>query len=141
MSGAKIESGAAAKEFMLAGNARVTLVSEATGTRFTYQIREGKEETAPHFVSLLNGACNESDYAFLGSIFGKTTYRHGRRSRISPKAGSARAFDWAWKYLAKGELPPSCEVWHEGRCAKCNRTLTTPESIARGIGPECAKTL
>ena len=31
------------------------------------------------------------------------------------------------------------EVWHEGRCGRCNRALTVPESIASGIGPECAK--
>jgi hypothetical protein len=24
------------------------------------------------------------------------------------------------------------------RCLRCNRTLTTPESLERGIGPECA---
>ena len=26
-----------------------------------------------------------------------------------------------------------------GRCPKCNKTLTDPESISRGIGPKCAK--
>jgi hypothetical protein len=27
----------------------------------------------------------------------------------------------------------------EGRCLRCNRPLTTPESIRRGIGPICAE--
>lgn len=26
------------------------------------------------------------------------------------------------------------------RCSKCGRVLTNPESIARGLGPECAGT-
>lgn len=26
-----------------------------------------------------------------------------------------------------------------GRCARCGKRLTDPESVARGIGPECAK--
>lgn len=31
------------------------------------------------------------------------------------------------------------EVWHEGRCGRCARRLTVPESILIGIGPECAE--
>ena len=27
----------------------------------------------------------------------------------------------------------------EGRCRKCNHTLTVPESIKSGIGPKCAR--
>jgi len=31
------------------------------------------------------------------------------------------------------------EIWHEGRCGRCNRKLTVPASIALGIGPECGQ--
>lgn len=31
------------------------------------------------------------------------------------------------------------EVWHEGSCGRCGRKLTVPESIANGLGPECAE--
>lgn len=34
--------------------------------------------------------------------------------------------------------PTGLEVWHAGRCAKCRRPLTHPDSIARGLGPICA---
>lgn len=34
--------------------------------------------------------------------------------------------------------PTGLEVWHAGRCAKCRRELTHPDSIARGLGPICA---
>jgi hypothetical protein len=33
---------------------------------------------------------------------------------------------------------PDAEVMHVGKCCKCRRLLTTPESIQRGIGPECS---
>lgn len=39
--------------------------------------------------------------------------------------------------IAGGVIPPSLEVWHEGRCGRCGRALTVPESIASGIGPVC----
>ena len=31
------------------------------------------------------------------------------------------------------------EFMFEGRCRKCNRRLTNPESIESGLGPECRK--
>jgi hypothetical protein len=36
-----------------------------------------------------------------------------------------------------GVLGRLLEVWHEGRCGRCGRALTVPESVERGIGPEC----
>lgn len=138
--GAKLSDGAKAMRFMLAGNARVTLVSVKTGTRFTYRVREKKTSNgALYFVSVLTGSNNESDYEYLGTIFANDhRYAHGKKSRIAPTAPSAAAFKWACKYLLVGELPPSCEVHHEGRCGKCNKTLTVPESIETGLGPVCA---
>jgi hypothetical protein len=125
------------RTFVLAGNARFTLRSKATGTRFTFKVRQ-PAENKPHFVSLLNGSSNEEDYKFLGTIF-PDGYRPGRRSSITPDAPSAKAFTWFWKKLGEGKLSDQLEVWHEGRCCRCGRTLTVPESIASGIGPECAK--
>lgn len=31
------------------------------------------------------------------------------------------------------------EIWHEGKCGRCGRQLTVPESIESGFGPECVK--
>jgi len=31
-----------------------------------------------------------------------------------------------------------CTILREGRCIRCNRKLTHPDSILSGIGPECA---
>jgi hypothetical protein len=145
----QLTNGTSARAFILAGNARLTLVSVKTGTRFTFRVRakdvpltEGA--AAPDatktlfFVQVLNGQDNDSDYAFLGTIFEGTTYRHGRKSSVSVDAPSAKGFAWAWSFLAKGELPPGCEVWHEGKCGRCGRALTVPASIASGIGPKCA---
>jgi hypothetical protein len=128
--------------FAFAGNATFTLVSKKTGARYTYRIRaaDGKGKVT-HFVSLLNGSDNEGDFAYLGHFFGPD-YTHGKKSRVGFDAPSARAFAWFAAQLKKpGALPESLEVWHEGRCGACNRKLTVPESVASGIGPECAKRL
>jgi len=139
----KLASGPDALKFALAGNARLTLVSQRTGTRFTFRIkakdvRKGEAPGAPWFVALLAGQDNDTAYTFLGTIFNDRAYRHSRKSNVTPDAPSAKGFAWAWSFLAKGELPPGCEVWHEGRCGRCGRALTVPGSIALGLGPECA---
>lgn len=130
--------------FLLAGNAVVTFESRKTGARFTYRIRlaEPKPDDTrvpPHFVSVLVGPNNGGDYDYLGCIFEKTKYVHGRKSRIASDAPSAVAFSWAWGHLSEGRMPPNLAIWHEGRCGRCGRRLTTPESIATGFGPVCEK--
>lgn len=134
---AKLADAPAAKAFILAGNARVTLVSEYTGTRFTYRVRKAKDK-ALWFVALLTGDNNEADYTYLGTIFDDAVYRHGKKSSIGADAPGAKAFAYAWRWLREDKAPPHCEVWHEGRCGKCGRPLTVPESIATGMGPVCA---
>lgn len=153
MSAHKFEAISTAAAFILAGNARFTLVSGVTGARFTFRVSR-KDESSPWFVSVLSGANNEADYAYLGTIFparpvhGRTApspmvpvFFHGKKSRIGKDAPSAKAFAWAWTFIARGQMPPSCEIWHEGRCGKCGRALTVPESIASGIGPVCEDTI
>lgn len=123
------------KAFVLAGNARVTLQSAATGARFTYRVRVS-DDGGLYFVSVLTGADNESDYEYLG-VIRADAFAHGKKSRLSREAPSARAFAWAWPHLAAGRCPDVLTVWHEGRCGRCNRPLTVPASIASGFGPEC----
>jgi hypothetical protein len=126
-----------AKRFILAGNARFTVKNVLTGNRFTFHVRK-PDETKPHFVKLLTGNDNSRDYTFLGTIFDERIYRHGRRSSIGEDAMSNRAFSYVWGLLANGEdIPESVEIYHEGRCGRCGRRLTVPESIMSGFGEHC----
>lgn len=123
--------------FLLAGNAYVTFESKLTSTRFTYRVVGGDKSEGPsHFVHVLIGP---DDYAYLGMIWNSRTYVHGDKSRIPPSATSNVAFTWCWARLSAGKMPTDLEIWHEGRCGKCGRRLTTPESITTGLGPVCAR--
>lgn len=123
--------------FMFAGNATFTVRSEKTGTRFTFKVRQPKPDS-PHFVSVLTGTDNEGDFSFLGSVFNYENYCHGKRSPISPESLSAKAAQWVVSRVIRGEDLKGCEVWHAGKCGRCGRKLTVPESIETGLGPECA---
>jgi len=124
-------------DFVVAGRAIFTIENVETGGRFTFKVDKPREDT-PHFVRVLTGPDNGSDYSYLGTIFGGQTWRHGAKSRISATAPSAKAFAWFWGRLQNGGLPPQVKVYHEGRCGRCGRRLTVPESIVSGFGPVCA---
>jgi len=124
------------KTFVRGGNARFTLVSKATGARVTFRVR-ASDDGKVHFVKVLTGADNTNSYTFLGTIFQDGTYRRGFRSPIGEDAPSAKAFVWFFDHVAQGDVA-KVEFWHEGRCGRCGRVLTVPESIATGFGPECA---
>lgn len=128
-----------ARAFMRAGKAHLTLVSLRTQARFTYRLNVSEDGQAI-FVSVLNGPDNYSNYKYIGRI-ARDIFWAGRKvprdGDISPSALSSKAFAWAWKQLARGAMPEEMEIWHEGRCGRCARRLTVPESIAQGFGPEC----
>jgi hypothetical protein len=128
--------------FMLAGDAHVTIVSIRTGTRFTYRVAAPKQgpSAAVRFVSVLT---SPDTYTFLGTIFiqQQNRFAHSMKSPIGPDAPSVKAFAWVWRHLSTGIMPAQIEMWHEGKCGRCGRRLTTPTSIATGMGPECSKKL
>jgi len=123
--------------FALAGNATFTAVSAKTGVRFTFKVRQ-PDDNSPHFVSLLSGPDNESSYTFMGTIFNGNDFRMGKKSRITPDAPSAKAFNYVWNHRNDNDLPEKVQIFHENKCCRCGRKLTTPESVSLGIGPECA---
>lgn len=134
----RLTTAADARRFLEAGNATVTVRSRATGNRFTYRVRKS-QDGAISFVSLLKGPDNESSYAYFGYVRRGVFFHGGQKARVGRDAPSAKGFEWLWKSLQQDHMPSTVEVWHEGRCGRCNRKLTVPSSIASGIGPDCAE--
>ena len=131
--------------FITAGHAIFTLVG--TGSRFTYKVNRkdpepGSRYTQPtYFVALLTGSNNETDYSYLGLLDPTTgQVRLTKGSRMTPDAPAVKAITWALPLIFAGKkMPPSFAIMHEGRCGRCGRTLTVPESIITGFGPDCAE--
>lgn len=139
------------KNFMYAGNSTFTIQNTETQNRFTYKIQvpEDKKNASPidkvWFVKVLNGTDNENSYAFIGTLFSDKTkmssddkiYRHSGKSRVTNQAQSVKVFQWFIKALQTNTIPSQVQFYHEGRCGRCGRKLTVPESIESGFGPEC----
>jgi len=131
----------AIEQFTFAGNATFTISSRKTDAHFTYKVSKAKDKDTLWFVALLTGPDNDSDYTYLGVVrdrFGGRAFQLTKKSRFSEDVACVKAFQFFMKKIMENtELPECLEFRHEGHCGKCGRTLTVPESIDRGIGPEC----
>ena len=125
-----------ALKFIFAGNSTATFVNTKTNNRFTFKVKQKKDSNL-FFVSVLT---NPDSYTYIGTVI-SGQFKHGKKSKITKDAQSVRVFDYVFNNLVSNSLPNFIEVWHEGRCGKCGRNLTVPESIANGLGPECIKTI
>lgn len=131
------------EEFVMAGNATITLESLRTGRHLTYKVSRADGDKPLWFVALLTGPDNDSDYTYLGLLRpgdnGIVTLCLTAKSRMTDDSEPVRGWRYMWRHVhVFKNMPPEMEVHHEGRCGRCGRKLTVPESIERGIGPECA---
>jgi hypothetical protein len=142
---AAFQDPAAMVKFVTAGNATLTVVGRKD--RYTFKVTRAKrrqgqgEEHAPWYVSGLCGPDNELDYQHLGVLFpgelGGVAYVHSKRSPLAPDAPIAIAATWFFARLKDPTILTKVQVYHEGRCGRCGRKLTVPESIVTGFGPAC----
>lgn len=124
-----------------AGKVTLTLRSTRTGARLTYQASPVKRDENAWFLGLLTGPDNETSYSYIGMIRRDPETGalrvHGTRKGRPDSCPSLRGFGLLVRDLPR-TVHQGIEVWHSGRCLRCNRTLTVPESIETGLGPVCA---
>jgi hypothetical protein len=118
------------QDFILAGKAIFTLIGRSA--RFTYRVsmKADPGQAPVYFVGLLTGANNETDYSYLGLLDPVTGYvRLTRKSRMGADAPAVKAIQWALPRIwSKATMPAGFGIMHAGRCGRCGRTLTVPES-------------
>ena len=145
------------RKFVTAGRAIFTLsvpadfraIHPKCRDRYTFRVvRKPATEKWPEafFINLLSGPENTNDYTPLG--------------RLNPETGAVwlvsisklTAHSWSVRLVrrvlaciwhvsnAKPEDIEAAgfEIRHAGRCGRCGRVLTVPESIDCGLGPKCA---
>lgn len=135
----KFEAAALVRDFAFSGKAIFTIRSLATGQRYTYKFKKVDDKDL-WFVSYLVGADNENDYAYIGVVDGDDRFfRLTKKSILGDDSTPVKALRYMLgNVIVNDTIPAQLEIWHEGRCGRCARKLTVPESVARGFGPECA---
>ena len=129
-------------KFMTSGKSLFTIKNSETGNRFTFKVTKLKDDNKEiYFVKVMTGSNNETDYSFIGTLFGTSTfvknYKHSSKSNITESAQSVKVLKWLIDVCIKNTVPKVVEFYHSGHCLRCGRTLTVPESIESGYGPEC----
>lgn len=121
-------------------------IKSPTGSHRTLRIEtEVWDSDEKRVLSVLTGQ-GPTRFAFVSDRGIHVWKRFGGGSSAGdyPKAGSLeQKLAWLlWELAANGGRRwPALEMdmLLEGTCIRCNRTLTTPESIDAGIGPVCAQ--
>lgn len=118
------------------GKVIFTFLNKETENHRTFKICKSDFADGKIVVSLLTGGDNTFNYTSFGFL-DPITYRVSIWKKFQnvenyPKYG--RIIERMFTDL----LPEKLVVSHSGKCFKCGRTLTTPESIESGIGPVCA---
>jgi hypothetical protein len=138
------------KQFITAGKAIFTVEIPAEYQQgkghYTYRISLKKAKGKygdTFFVSLLTGPDNTSDFSYMGILNPqtgavRTTQASVRFAETYPLRLLNRVLGRVWADDAQSIMDAGFNLHHEGRCGRCGRRLTVPESIETGLGPECA---
>lgn len=123
------------RAYVLGGKAIFTLFSEKTKLRYTFKVLAPKGKQEWYRIERLFGDDNTKDYRTIGVFTIKDDLVYTRFNHY----GSAESQIKYFLNVLYGSLkwPPTMYMYPSGRCARCGRLLTTPESIETGFGPKC----
>ncbi len=133
-----------ASEFDLSThNAIVTIHNPATGNHRTFKVSTSKLD-GTRFLSLLTGSDNNSSYTSFAIVgtgqYDRVAFTFKKyRARPGDKKTNWEVFTDMINRPAFYQNEKGLDYMISSRCRRCNRTLTHPESLAIGLGPDCAK--
>ena len=100
------------------------------------------------WVSLLTGPDNSRNFdGKVGQLVqakeGSISYARHRGVKLKAESSPVAGFVWLVDQLVEDtsasqrKLDEQILIYHSGRCGRCGRKLTDPESIRTGLGPVC----
>jgi len=105
-----------------------TVVRGGDRRTFRVEVQPSDAKFAPGetILSYLSGSDNTGDYTSMAFVVGSAL-------RVFKRYRESAVVEFAEALMADPDAALVAK-----HCARCGRTLTTPESIAAGFGPECA---
>jgi hypothetical protein len=119
----------------------VWTVTSPTGEHRTFRVSTWKTaEKETRSVALLSGPDNTQDYVGFGFVLEDGTIRVFKKfSDDSQYSKLAATLADLFKGEKSRRRAQGMRIEGAACCRRCNRLLTTPESIAAQMGPECSK--
>lgn len=118
-------------------NGTITMTNPETGNHRTVKIKtqDSKSHFAPgqRLIGMLTGTDNENSYTYFGFVKANGGIAIWNKFKNTSYEVIAKMVQHKELYQTKKGI-----IYQEaGCCRRCNRKLTTPESIEDGIGPYC----
>lgn len=132
MSEQKLSSRHTILTYMFAGRATFTLKSLKTGEHLTFKLLKSRQHIDLFWLDNLNG--DGIAKLKINPDRDPPFEHYQRRAGLRSNLKYAQAFEWFLNHLESKQV----EFYHLGKCGRCGRALTDPNSIKLGIGPECA---
>lgn len=123
------------REYLFGGMAEFTLVQYGSMS-VRYRIKANDNRTC-FFV--YTESTKDKKLIYHGHIVSRNlTYHRSAKAKDDEYNKMAiKALGWLLNH--HDSLPDIVHVLHNGRCSRCGRKLTDPESLRTGIGPTCRK--
>jgi len=145
------------KDFLTAGCAIFTVepsnhfnevmrqLGRDSSDHYTYRI-ESNDSRSLYFLQMLTGPDNTNDYTYVGLLnLNQGSIHMTKASQLPINSTPVQIAQRVLQRIFAGQSEEiektGWKVHHAGRCGRCGRTLTTPDSCETGIGPECRKIL
>jgi hypothetical protein len=135
--------------FLLAGKALFT-VTNPKGDHYTFKVRKVVSEwpvgsgtmSTSYFVSV-KASGGVYPYRYIGLLNADTGgIKCTAKSEFIVGTKEYNVAAWACGVVINMKnMPDGYKIEHAGKCGRCGLTLTDPESIERGIGPDCWATM
>ena len=124
-------------QYVLAGRAVVTMKNKVSGSSIMFSVeRKSVDAVRPENVWFVKVV--DTEYRYLGLYNGLKLVRT-KASEYAEDSVEFQAFSiLVDRYINAFHPHPALEVYHNGCCGKCGRTLTNPESLTTGMGPICS---
>lgn len=135
------------KVFILAGKSIFTAKNIEQETHITFRVVK-KEYSKSEIEYSEDTGIKLEDMWFVSvqSQYGFFTYVgviRDNKFQLTTKSPSSEcksvmSFDYIFNhYIRSNKFDKRIVFYHEGRCAKCGRSMNDPDSIERGMGPKC----
>lgn len=137
-----------ALNFMLAGNSEFILYSTKTQDKFRYTLKKKKankesnneNEEYIYFLNMYNnGSMEYQGIIAFNSSLNQFKFYKGSKGLGNSSDVRIRSLEFVLNKLFTGQTVGNLIVYHVGKCGRCGKKLTDPESILTGLGPSCSK--
>lgn len=122
--------------FMHAGKADFTMINDSTGNELSFRVKKTRFDDETYSVEA-KWSRRDSSWTYIGLL--RNMY-HRTTSKVELRQDSKEivAFRWLLDRIRTNK-PTQMRFVHNGKCCRCGKRLKDDESMARGIGPICAK--